>query len=43
MRRICRNAKDVRTKTKINMLAAMIDAIDSSVKNFIELEYLNKR
>lgn len=39
---ICKDAKDVRAKTKISMLAVVIDAIGSSVKNLIELEYLNK-
>lgn len=40
---MCKDAKDVRAKTKINMLAVVIDAIGSSVKNLIELEYLNKK
>lgn len=39
---ICRDARDVRAKMKINMLAVVTDAIGSSVKNLTEIEYLNK-
>lgn len=31
---ICKDAKDVRAKPKINMLAVVIDAIGSSAKKF---------
>lgn len=39
---ICRDARDVRVKSKINILALVSDAIGSSVKNFFELGYFNK-
>lgn len=42
MTRICRDARDVGAKMKINMLAVVTDAIGSSVKNLTEIEYLNK-
>ena len=40
MTRICRDARDVRAQTEINILAIVTDAIGSSMKNFTALDYL---
>lgn len=40
MTRICRDARDVRAQTEINILAIGTDAIGSSMKSFTALHYL---